>query len=130
MAQKKKTPCLLVPFVALWDLIIYIVSLTGRLVAVLLGMVFLILGVILTSALAFLLYRRHRSRLLRILVSALVLFFALLYPLSSLISDLTQRNSVNALVQVGLIIYLFGLSLYSRLRPGQGQPAQGQAASA
>ena len=48
MAQKKKTPCLLVPFVALWDLIIYIVSLTGRLVAVLLGMVFLILGVILT----------------------------------------------------------------------------------
>ena len=48
VAQKKNTPCLLVPFVALWDLIAYIITLTGRLVAVLLGMVFLILGVILT----------------------------------------------------------------------------------
>lgn len=88
----------------------------------------MILGVVLTSFLAFLLYRKHRSRLLRILVSALVLFFALLYPLSGLLSDVTQRNSVDALVQVGLIIYLFALTLYSRLKAGPPQPAQTQPA--
>jgi hypothetical protein len=48
MAQSKKPPCLLAPFVALWNLIAYIISITGRLIAILLGLAFLILGVILT----------------------------------------------------------------------------------
>jgi hypothetical protein len=36
------------PFAAIWNLVAYIVMLTGRLLAVILGFVFLILGVILT----------------------------------------------------------------------------------
>jgi len=48
MIDLKKTPWYLVPFAALWNLVVSIVGLTGRLVAVLLGLAFLILGVILT----------------------------------------------------------------------------------
>lgn len=48
-ATRKRAPCLLWPFAALWDLIIWIVSLTGRLVAVLLGLALLLVGGILTA---------------------------------------------------------------------------------
>ncbi len=49
MPEKKRTPWYLWPFVAIWNLVVYIVSLTGRLVAILLGLVFLIVGAILTA---------------------------------------------------------------------------------
>jgi hypothetical protein len=75
----------------------------------------LIVGAILTGLMAFLLFRKHPSRLLRILVLILVAFFAVLYPLSGLLSDVAQRNSFEGGVQAGLIVYLFGLSLYTRL---------------
>jgi hypothetical protein len=45
--KNKPTSCLLWPFTALLNLVIWIISLTGRLVAVLLGLVLLILGGIL-----------------------------------------------------------------------------------
>ena len=45
--QTKKTHWVLWPFVALWKLVIGIVALTGRLVAVILGLVFLIVGAVL-----------------------------------------------------------------------------------
>lgn len=48
MVNLKKTPWYLWPFAAIWNLVAYIVMLTGRLLAVILGFVFLILGVILT----------------------------------------------------------------------------------
>jgi hypothetical protein len=48
MVNLKKTPWYLWPFAAIWNLVAYIVKLTGRLVAVLLGFVLLILGVVLT----------------------------------------------------------------------------------
>lgn len=48
---KKKTPWYLWPFVALWNLVVYIVSLTGRLVAILLGLALMLLGAILTVTL-------------------------------------------------------------------------------
>jgi hypothetical protein len=48
MVNLKKTPWFLWPFAAIWNLVAYIVMLTGRLLAVILGFVFLILGVILT----------------------------------------------------------------------------------
>jgi hypothetical protein len=50
MAEKKKkrTPWFLWPFVALWDLISWILQLTGRLVAAIVGLVFMIVGVLLT----------------------------------------------------------------------------------
>jgi hypothetical protein len=47
-AEQRRTSCLLWPFVAVWDLVVWIVNLTGRLIAMLLGLVFLIAGVILT----------------------------------------------------------------------------------
>ncbi len=49
MTARKRTPWYLWPFVAIWNLVIYIVSLTGRLVAILLGLVLLIIGGILTA---------------------------------------------------------------------------------
>lgn len=48
MINPKNTPCLLRPFVWLWNFIAYIVTLTGRLVAVIVGLVFMLVGVILT----------------------------------------------------------------------------------
>jgi hypothetical protein len=45
---ERKTPCLLWPFVAILKLVAGIVSLTGRLLAVLLGLVLFIAGAILT----------------------------------------------------------------------------------
>ena len=44
----KNTPWFLWPFAAIWNLVAWIVNLTGRLVAVILGLVFLIVGAILT----------------------------------------------------------------------------------
>jgi hypothetical protein len=46
--DRKRTPWLLWPFVALWNLITWILSLTGRLIAAVLGLVFTIVGAILT----------------------------------------------------------------------------------
>lgn len=48
MIDLKKTPWYAWPFAALWNLVVSIVALTGRMVAVILGLVFLIVGVILT----------------------------------------------------------------------------------
>ncbi len=48
MVETKKTPWPLLPFVWLWNFVAAIVKLTGRLVAVLLGLVLLIAGAILT----------------------------------------------------------------------------------
>jgi hypothetical protein len=46
--NRKRTPWLLWPFVALWNLITWILSLTGRLIAAVVGLVFTIVGAILT----------------------------------------------------------------------------------
>ena len=48
MADLNKTPWYLWPFAALWNLIAYIISLTGRLAAVIIGLVLMLVGVILT----------------------------------------------------------------------------------
>jgi hypothetical protein len=82
----------------------------------------LILGALLTGLLTFFLFRSLPSKLLRALVYLLVGFFTFVYPLSGLLTQVTQRNSFDGLVQVGLIVYLFGLSLYTQLekkRAGQ-----------
>jgi len=76
----------------------------------------LVLGAALTLFLAFLLFRRLSSRLLKVLLFGLVAFFSVLYPLSGLIDQIATLNSFNALLQVGMIVYLFGLLLYSRVR--------------
>lgn len=46
--KPKHTPWPLWPFVALWHLVAWIVGLTGRLLAVVLGLVLMIVGVVLS----------------------------------------------------------------------------------
>lgn len=75
----------------------------------------LILGAALTNIMAYLLFRRHSSRLLRILVTIQVAFFTIVYPLSGLYTQITDRNTFDGLMQIVLIIYLFALTLYTRL---------------
>ena len=77
--------------------------------------ILLIVGAVLTGALTFLLFRGHSSRMLRTLIYALVAFFTIVYPLSSLLDQVSLRNALDGIVQVGLIVYLFGLTLYTRL---------------
>jgi hypothetical protein len=48
MINPKNTSCLLRPFVWLWNFIAYLVMLTGRFVAVILGAVLILAGFILT----------------------------------------------------------------------------------
>jgi len=76
----------------------------------------LIIGAGLTLILAFLLFRNLPSRLLKILLFGLIAFFTVLYPLSGLLDQIASLNSFNAMLQAGMIVFLFGLSLYSRLR--------------
>lgn len=47
-ATNRRTPWYLWPFVALWDLVAGIIKVTGRLVAMLIGLVLMIAGVALT----------------------------------------------------------------------------------
>jgi len=46
--NERRTPWYLWPFVAIWDLVAWILKLTGRLVAAVLGLVLMIVGVVLT----------------------------------------------------------------------------------
>jgi len=46
--ESRRTPWFLWPFVVIWNLITWILQLTGRLVAATLGLVFMIIGAILT----------------------------------------------------------------------------------
>jgi hypothetical protein len=48
MIDAKNSPCLLRPFIWIWNFIAWIVGLTGRLLAVVLGAVIMILGIVLT----------------------------------------------------------------------------------
>ncbi len=48
MTEQDKTPWFLWPFVALWRLVTWILEMTGRFVAILLGIVFMVVGVIVT----------------------------------------------------------------------------------
>jgi len=51
VTNKRHIPWVLWPFWAIWKLVVGIVTATGRLVAVILGLVFLIVGVVLTVTL-------------------------------------------------------------------------------
>lgn len=47
--DKNQVPCLLWPFYAIWRLVAFIVGLTGRLLAIILGFVFILVGVVLSA---------------------------------------------------------------------------------
>jgi hypothetical protein len=82
----------------------------------------LIFGAALTNILAYLLFRHHPSRLLRILVMILIGFFTVVYPLAGLYTQVTDRNIFDGLMQIMLIIYLFALTLYTRLKVKPAAP--------
>jgi hypothetical protein len=48
MTTEKKTPWFLWPFVAIWNLLAWIIQLTGRLIAMIIGLLLIIGGVVLT----------------------------------------------------------------------------------
>jgi hypothetical protein len=75
----------------------------------------LILGTVVTGLLTYLLFRRLESKLLRNLIYGIVGFFTIIYPLSGLLTQVADRNTFDGLVQIGLIVYLFFLSLYTRV---------------
>ena len=64
------------------------------------------------------------SRVLRTLIFVLIGFFTIVYPLSGLATELAQQNAFNMLLQVGLILYITGLSLYvGGRKPANDAPA-------
>jgi hypothetical protein len=48
VVAKDGTSCLLWPFVAIWDLLTFILRTTGRLLAIILGLVLMVVGVLLS----------------------------------------------------------------------------------
>ncbi len=46
--NERRTPWFLFPFVALWNLLAFILGLTGRLIGAILGLVLMVVGLILT----------------------------------------------------------------------------------
>ena len=72
----------------------------------------LVVGGLLTLFLAYLLFRNLPIRALRISIYALVAFFTIVYPLSGLLTELSHQNAFHTLMQVGMILYITGLSLY------------------
>jgi len=65
--------------------------------------------------LVFLIYRAL-PRLPKVLVIVSTAIFLMGYPYSGLLSDGADRNAVDAIVQAVMILYIFGLSLYVRVR--------------
>jgi len=49
--QERKSPWFLWPFVVLWDLLTFVLNLTGRVVAAVLGLALMIVGIVLTVTL-------------------------------------------------------------------------------
>jgi hypothetical protein len=81
----------------------------------------LAVAAILTLILTILVLRRLPLPLARRLVLGLVAFFAIIYPLSGLLGEVTQLNSFDLLVQVGLVMYAVVLALYRRKNVGTPQ---------
>ncbi len=72
----------------------------------------LLIGAGLTLFLSFLLFRKLPSRTLRVVIYILITFFTIIYPLSGLMTELSQQNAFNMLLQAGLILYITGISLF------------------
>ncbi len=74
----------------------------------------LILGNCLTLGLSFLLYRKHPVKLTRQLILSLTGFFTVIYPLSGLFSR--YQKSFSGVVLIGLIVYVFSIAFYARIK--------------
>ena len=73
----------------------------------------------LASLMVFLVFFRLYRGLARfplILVSILLLLFMVGYPFAGFLETVPQRNSFDTAVQAGILLYVFGLALYTRVR--------------
>lgn len=86
----------------------------------------LLLGAGLTLLLTILLFRKLPSRPLRIIIYLLVAFFTIAYPLSGLLTELSDQNAFNMLLQAGLILYITILSLYASNRKDKQEVREGE----
>jgi len=68
-----------------------------------------------TLSLSYLLLRRT-PRLPLVLALLFVLIFCAAYPFVGLIPGERERNAIDGSLQAGMILYLFGLTLYTRIR--------------
>jgi len=59
---------------------------------------------------------RNLPRLPLILILLLAIVFGMAYPFAGLLPGERERNALDGAVQIGMIIYLFGLTLYTRVR--------------
>lgn len=73
-----------------------------------------VVGALLAAMMIFLLLRNRPSRLFRTLAYIIAAFF-IAYPLSALLPDQVQRDSFSNIMRAGVIVCLFGMSLYSQL---------------
>jgi hypothetical protein len=73
----------------------------------------LIIGALATLLLSYFLFKKIPSKPLKTIIFSLIAFFTIIYPLSGLQTELTQQNSFNMLMQVGMIIYIAGLSIFA-----------------
>jgi hypothetical protein len=71
-------------------------------------------GALLAATMIFFLLYNQPSKLLRAFAYAFAAFF-IAYPLSALLPDRAQRDSFDNIVRAGIVVCLFGLSLYSQL---------------
>ena len=63
--------------------------------------------------LAVILFWRYPSPLIRVLTLTLIVFFATIYPLIGLVNDASQANAFDSLFKASMILYLFGLVIYT-----------------
>ena len=74
----------------------------------------LIVGAGLSLGLATVMVRKESSKLIQTLILSLTAFFTLVYPMAGLFPDF--QSSFEGLVNAGLIIYIFWIALFARLR--------------
>jgi hypothetical protein len=78
-----------------------------------------VLPILLLGALALIIDRLILGRLPRLplaLILIQVVIFGIAYPFSGLLPGERERNALDGAVQIGMIIYIFGLTLYTRVR--------------
>lgn len=71
-----------------------------------------IAGAVLSLALIALLLRRQSLAMARRVIFGLFAFFAVVYPLSGMLTNLNQANTFDLLVKVGLVIFVVALVIF------------------
>ncbi len=62
---------------------------------------------------------RQQAKLPLVLILCLTLIFAVMYPFAGLLPGEREKNSLDGAIQAGMILYVFVLTFYMRLRPAK-----------